>query len=324
MLSVKEYRDAFVKHLKKTIVLKEPRGLYEPVSYILETGGKRLRPVLTLMVTDIFDTKYKTALNAAMAVELFHNFTLIHDDIMDRASLRRGHKTIHEKWNLNTGILSGDVTMVMAYQFLESYPQKTFGELSALLNKTAIKVCEGQQYDIDFETRDDVTVNEYLKMIEYKTAVLLGAAMEMGAIVAGAPQKQAAAIAHFGLNLGIAFQLKDDYLDTFGDETTFGKKIGGDITENKKTFLYLKAIEGPDNEISKQLQQHYSGSLKSTTEKIEAVKKLFLQSRADLHTRIEIEKYTQRALGFLNDLKIDNKKKKALQHFAEELMNRTV
>ena len=208
-----------------------------PINYILQLGGKRLRPVLTLMTADIFDADYKKALDAALSVEIFHNFSLVHDDIMDDAPLRRGQQTVHEKWDLNTGILSGDAMLIMAYQLFENYEPKTFQDLAKLFSKTALEVCEGQQYDVDFETRDDVTIPEYLKMIEYKTAVLVGAAMKMGAIVANASKSDQEDIYSFGRLLGIAFQLQDDYLDAFGDPKTFGKQVGGDIIENKKTYL---------------------------------------------------------------------------------------
>ena len=324
MLTIKEYSALFIRHLEQQIVLKNPLGLYEPVHYILTMQAKRLRPVLTLMIADIFGAGSRTALNAALAIELFHNFTLMHDDIMDNALLRRGQQTVHEKWNINTGILSGDVMFVMAEQCLGTYPPETFAALSALFHKTAVKVCEGQQYDIDFETRQDVTIPEYLKMIEYKTAVLVATAMKMGAITANAPKNQATAIYNFGLNLGIAFQLKDDYLDTFGNAETFGKQIGGDIIANKKTFLYLKAIATLGEKDSEQLQQFYSGHIKNTAEKIKSVQNLFLKSKTDKHTLMEIEKYTQRAFGFLGNLKLDTEAKTALRNFAENLMNRTV
>src|SRR5690606_29043350 len=178
------YRNAFLEKLSDAVPSREPVGLYEPVRYILEIGGKRVRPLLTLMSAEVFDADYLHAMDAAMAVELFHNFSLIHDDIMDEAPLRRGNQTVHEKWNLNTGILSGDAMLILAYRYFEGYEPEIFRELAKLFSKTALEVCEGQQWDVDFETRDDVSVTEYLKMIEYKTAVLLGAAMEMGAIVA--------------------------------------------------------------------------------------------------------------------------------------------
>ncbi|MCL4144881.1 UNVERIFIED_CONTAM: hypothetical protein GTU68_063636, partial [Idotea baltica] len=202
-----------------------------------------MRPILTLMASDIFSADYKKAMPAALAVEVFHNFTLIHDDIMDDAPLRRGKKTVHEKWDINTGILSGDAMLILAYQFFEDYEPATFQKLAKLFSKTALEVCDGQQLDVDFETRNDVTIPEYINMIRLKTSVLVAAALQMGAIVAETSEENERLIYNFGLNLGLAFQLQDDYLDTFGDPETFGKLIGGDIIENKKTFLYLKCLE---------------------------------------------------------------------------------
>ncbi|MCW8979993.1 MAG: polyprenyl synthetase family protein, partial [Altibacter sp.] len=239
---LKEYSQALEKQLQTAVGVKEPVQLYEPIHYIISLGGKRLRPILTLLTCDFFGTDFNKAMNAALAVELFHNFSLIHDDIMDDAPLRRSKQTVHEKWDLNTGILSGDAMLILAYQLFEEYEAPLFQELAKLFSKTALEVCEGQQYDVDFETRDDVTLSEYIQMIDYKTAVLLGAAMKMGAIVANASEGCKDAIYAFGRNLGIAFQLQDDYLDAFGTEE-FGKKLGGDILENKKTFLYLKTLE---------------------------------------------------------------------------------
>src|SRR5690606_23692113 len=243
MLSISDYRDLFLSHLQQEIIVRDPKNLYQPMDYILNLGGKRLRPVLTLMTADFFSGKHQEALKAAMAIEIFHNFSLVHDDIMDDAPLRRGKQTVHEKWDLNTGILSGDAMLILAYQLFETYDATTFQALAKLFSKTALEVCEGQQFDVDFETRDDVSISEYLKMIEYKTAVLVGAAMKMGAIVAEASVEDQDIIYQFGKNLGIAFQLQDDYLDVFGDPETFGKQVGGDIIENKKTYLYLKAVE---------------------------------------------------------------------------------
>jgi len=240
---IEKYQKGFNDYVETFILPNQPEGLYDPISYMLSLGGKRLRPVLTLMVTDIFNENYKKALDAAMAVEVFHNFTLVHDDIMDAAPLRRGKQTVHEKWDLNTGILSGDAMLILAYQLFENYEGIMFKSLISLFSKTAIEVCEGQQYDIEFESRTNVTIPEYLKMIEYKTAVLVGASMKMGAIVARVPPKDQDSMYEFGKYLGIAFQLQDDYLDAFGDSETFGKQIGGDIVENKKTYLFLKAME---------------------------------------------------------------------------------
>ena len=224
MHSISYYQEKMTNHFSQIVANKEPKNLYEPISYILSLGGKRMRPVLTLMATEVFNVDCEQAIPAATAVEVFHNFSLIHDDIMDDAPLRRGNQTVHEKWDLNTGILSGDAMLILAYQYFEEYEPSIFRKLAKLFSKTALEVCEGQQYDVDFETRDDVTIPEYLKMIEYKTAVLVGAAMKMGAIVAKTSEENADLIYDFGLNLGIAFQLQDDYLDAFG-ENLMGRNV---------------------------------------------------------------------------------------------------
>jgi geranylgeranyl diphosphate synthase type II len=322
--SISQYRDMFVTELKAKTQYSEPKNLYEPVSYILDLGGKRLRPVLTLMTADIFGGKAKEAMDAALAVEMFHNFSLVHDDIMDDAPLRRGKTTVHEKWDVNTGILSGDAMLILAYQFFESYPAETYKKLTALFSKTAIEVCEGQQYDVDFETRDDVTIPEYIKMIEYKTSVLVAAAMEMGAIVAGASEPDCKAIYEFGRNLGIAFQLQDDFLDAFGDPKTFGKQVGGDILENKKTFLYLKSLEQGTKEDQESLLHLYSIQPEEGSTKVETVKTIFEESGAVEATQSAIEAYTQKAFEVLDGLQLPDSKKNLLRVFGENLMRRTV
>jgi geranylgeranyl diphosphate synthase type II len=276
------------------------------------------------MTTEVFNGDYKKALPAAMAVEVFHNFSLVHDDIMDDAPLRRGNKTVHEKWDINTGILSGDAMLILAYQYFEQYEPSVFMRLAKLFSKTALEVCEGQQWDVDFETRDDVTIPEYLKMIQYKTAVLVAAAMKMGAIVAEASDQNADLIYEFGLNLGLAFQLQDDYLDAFGDPKTFGKQVGGDIIENKKTYLYLKAIAFAEKEESTQLQQLFSNQPEDNTAKIEAVKEIFNNSGASKATQDAIQDFTFKAFETLEKMNIDESKKDVLRVFGENLMGRKV
>ncbi|MEL6917087.1 MAG: polyprenyl synthetase family protein [Bacteroidota bacterium] len=324
MQSIEHYRSAFVSCLETKIGTKEPKNLYEPITYILGLGGKRLRPVLTLMTTEIFGKSYKEAMNAALAIEIFHNFSLVHDDIMDDAPLRRGKVTVHEKWDINTGILSGDAMLILAYQLFEDYDDLTFKNLAKLFSKTALEVCEGQQFDVDFETRDDVTIPEYLKMITYKTAVLVGAAMKMGAIIAGASINCQNSIYDFGKNLGIAFQLQDDYLDAFGDPETFGKQVGGDIIENKKTFLYLKSLELSSAMEKRELEQLFSIRPKETSEKIRAAKGIFVDSGASKLVKKEIERYTKEAFDILKVLDISDDKKALLHTFGESLMNRSV
>ena len=279
------YRKAFLEYLTEQTTPKEPRNLYQPMEYILHLGGKRLRPVLTLMTAELFGSSYKKALPAALAIEVFHNFTLVHDDIMDAAPLRRGKQTVHKKWDTNTGILSGDVMLIQAYQHFEVYETSIFKQLLQIFGTTARQVCEGQQYDIDFETRSDVLVDEYLTMITYKTAVLVGAAMQIGALVADAALQDSKVIYEFGRLLGIAFQLQDDYLDAFGDPATFGKQVGGDIVENKKTFLYLQAIQNGTNSQKEALLTLYQNKTIASTEKIAAVKEIFVQTGASELTK---------------------------------------
>jgi len=324
MDSWNKYSADLEKYLDRIVTVKEPLRLYEPVKYILGLGGKRLRPVLTLMTADFFSEDYKKAMNAALAVELFHNFSLIHDDIMDNAPLRRGQDSVHEKWDVNTGILSGDAMLILAYQLFEAYEPQLFRELSKLFSKTAIEVCEGQQYDVDFETRDDVTISEYIKMIDYKTAVLIGAAMKMGAIVAGVSEGCKESIYQFGRNLGIAFQLQDDYLDVFGNPATFGKQQGGDIVANKKTFLYLTALKKCGKNESDTLRQLFNDNPRDPSDKITMVKTIFEASGASLAILSEIENYTQKANAVLNNIALSEEKKTKLYEFGERLMNRTV
>ena len=312
MQNISFYQDAFVKYLQQFSENKQPENLYNPINYILQLGGKRLRPVLTLVTAEIFDANYKKALDAALSVEIFHNFSLVHDDIMDGAPLRRGKQTVHEKWSINTGILSGDAMLIMAYKLFEKYEANTFQALAKLFSKTALEVCEGQQYDVDFETRNDVTIPEYLKMIEYKTAALVGAAMHQKTIY------------EFGKNLGIAFQLQDDYLDAFGDPKVFGKQVGGDIIENKKTYLYLKALEF-SNEIERvELSKLFTSNPKDTRAKIETAKQFFVSTGSAEATKQAIENYTNQAFLGLESLNISDDKKQLLKTFGNNLMNRTV
>ena len=321
-MQIAAYRDLFLEALPEAVSRKSPESLYEPARYMLSLGGKRLRPVLTLMAADVFGGDVKKALPAAIAVEVFHNFSLVHDDIMDDAPLRRGQETVHEKWNLNTGILSGDAMLILAYRHFESYPAETFCELAKLFSKTALEVCEGQQWDMDFETRDDVTLPEYLKMIEYKTAVLVGASLKMGAIVAGAPSADADAIYDFGRELGIAFQIQDDCLDAFGDPETFGKQVGGDIIENKKTYLLLKAQEFADAAQRRQLEHLYSISPADNAGKIASVKSIFEKTGAKDAAQKAVREFTRQALSRLDRIGIPEPKKQVLRDFANQLMQR--
>ncbi|MFV8441160.1 polyprenyl synthetase family protein [Flavobacterium sp. LB2P44] len=324
MHSIYQYQEFLSDYLQSQYETKEPRNLYEPIHYILDLGGKRMRPVLTLMSAEVFDADYKKALPAALAVEVFHNFSLVHDDIMDDAPLRRGKETVHEKWNLNTGILSGDAMLILAYQYFEQYEPIIFKDLAKLFSKTALEVCEGQQWDVDFEERSDVTIPEYLKMIEYKTAVLVAAAMKMGAIIAETSKENANLIYDFGLNLGLAFQLQDDFLDAFGNPETFGKQVGGDIIENKKTYLYLKAVAFSNIEEAQELRRLFSIQPEDNTSKIERVKVLFNSSGASKATQDAIQDFTLKAFHTLDKMNIGADKKEMLKAFGENLMGRKV
>jgi len=321
---LRKYNSVLQEYLGGAIAQKDPHQLYDPIKYILSLGGKRIRPALTLMVCDFFGADFKKAMYAALAVELFHNFSLIHDDIMDNAPLRRGKKTVHEKWDVNTAILSGDAMLILAYQFFENYEPKMFQELAKLFSETALQVCEGQQHDMDFETRDDVTLVEYIKMIDHKTAVLLGAAMKMGAIVADASGSDKDKIYQFGRNLGIAFQLQDDYLDVFGNPETFGKQVGGDIISNKKTFLYIMAVGQGSSVQAEELEHLFSINPKDPADKITTVREIFLISGAAEATREEIEKYSDQAFSLLDEINISEENKEMFRQFGHNLMQRNV
>ncbi len=323
-MDILHYQKDFIDYLESKEWVKEPKNLYEPIDYIIKLGGKRMRPILTLMAADIFSEGYKKAMPAALAVEVFHNFTLIHDDIMDDAPLRRGKVTVHEKWDINTGILSGDAMLILAYQYFENYEPMVFQKLAQIFSKTALEVCDGQQLDVDFETRNDVTIDEYINMIRLKTSVLVAAALKMGAIVAETSDENANLIYDFGLNLGLAFQLQDDYLDTFGDPETFGKQIGGDIIENKKTYLYLKSLEIANEVDRGKLQFFYNQKLKDNSVKITEVTRIFEVNDIPVLIKEQIKSYTDKAFRTLSSMNISQDKQQGLKDFGLWLMNRSV
>jgi len=302
--------------------MKEPEQLYEPMQYILGLGGKRLRPVLTLMTTEALGGKSQEALPAALAFELFHNFSLIHDDIMDAAPLRRGQIAVHEKWDVNTGILSGDAMLIRSYQLFEHYEPILFKELVRLFSTTALEVCEGQQYDVDFENREKVNLAQYLFMIRCKTAVLLATCVKAGAMIAGASSSKQQAASQFGLNLGMAFQLQDDYLDVFGDPKAFGKQPGGDIVTNKKTYLYLKALQLSGQQERKELQHLFSIRPKDPKSKIQTVTEIYLKSGAGEATTNEIAHYTEKAMLQLEKLSLVKETEVLFRSFGEQMKGR--
>ncbi|HET6245642.1 MAG: polyprenyl synthetase family protein [Bacteroidetes bacterium] len=300
-----------------------PCELYEPLSYMLKLGGKRMRPLLVLLACDLFDKPVESAINAAIAVEVLHNFTLIHDDIMDNAPIRRKKETVHKKWNVNVAILAGDAMMIKSYQLLLHYKPEILHQLLSVFNKTALEVCEGQQLDMNYET-SQANIEEYLKMIELKTAVLLGTSLKMGAIVAHAPEQDALLLWEFGKNIGIAFQLQDDILDSYGDPEKFGKQIAGDIIANKKTFLYLKALEQANEKDKQQLKYLFSTIPSNSMEKITWVLEVFQKYKVKEAAQFEMEKYFQKAISNLEAVKVDKSKKQHLFNLAESLMAREI
>ena len=296
-----------------------PQKLYQPIDYVMGLGGKRMRPILLLMAHQLFDENIEKAISPALGIEIFHNFTLLHDDIMDNAPIRRGKQTVHEKWNKNVAILSGDTMLVQAYQLLSDVDKSIVKEMIAVFSKAATQVCEGQQWDMDFEIQKEVTLQEYLKMIEYKTAVLLAASLQIGGITANASKENQNNLYHFGLNMGIAFQLKDDLLDAFGNPDEFGKQIGGDIIANKKTFLYLKALQLA-NDKQKESLVNYFKTQKQTKQKVMGVKTIFTDLDIPKHTVDMMKAYYTKAMRHLDA--IDSDKKEPLLIFSKKLVDR--
>lgn len=328
MSAYEKHLQLFNSHLedyKTEVNLRSPRELYEPEHYILSLGGKRLRPLLALISCDLFGKDPKHALNSALCVELFHNFSLIHDDILDEAPLRRNQATVHTKWNTNIAILSGDVMLVKAFEVLKSYDAKEFSQLFSLFAKTSIEVCEGQQLDMNFENMDSVTVDDYIHMITKKTAVLLGCSLQMGAINAGVTQTDQDHIYEFGKHLGIAFQLLDDLLDAYAtDEKSFGKQVGGDIIANKKTFLVLKALELANVDQAKKLNDQLSKRKSDEAKKVQAVRTIFDEIGVNALCRAEADKHTKIAIDHLMKIHADRSKVRTLEEFSIDLLKRII
>ena len=294
---------------------REPKGLYEPIGYTLAAGGKRVRPQLALLATKLFGGKEEDVLPAALALEVFHNFTLLHDDVMDKAPVRRGRPTVHVKWNENTAILSGDQMMIEAYKLLSQVPEKKLAKTLRLFNKMATEICEGQQYDVDFESRDDVTIPEYMEMIRLKTSVLLATALQIGAYIGYANDEQQKKIYEYGIHVGLAFQIQDDMLDCYGDEATFGKAIGGDIAENKKTYLWLTAAaKGAKDELAMRDE--------SRDERFKRVMAVYKRLRVKAAAEKEIAKQTDAAIACLEDLP-QNEYTEQLRAMARKLADRS-
>lgn len=310
-------------HIQEYSYGKSPKELYEPISYIMSLGGKRIRPLLSLLAYSLYKDDYQKILTPAMAVEVFHNFTLMHDDIMDDAPLRRGQATVHEKWNANTAILSGDVMLVKAYDMLLEIDPSTLPECLQLFNQTAAEVCEGQQHDMNFETMDTVTEDAYIDMIRQKTAVLLGFALQFGAILAGAPSHEAKMLYDFGVNIGIGFQLKDDLLDVYADKEKFGKQVGGDIISNKKTFLLLKAKEIASGEDKTSLEKWISAKEFDKEEKVNAVTAIYDNLGIKNLTESKMQEYFDKGFSQYETLKVPNLEAyQTLLMLTKDLVNR--
>lgn len=323
MRSIVEYQEIVSSELDNFLDSVKNTELYSPVKYILELGGKRMRPVLTLMGTDLFDGKLEDSYSSALGIEVFHNFTLLHDDIMDEAPLRRGQRTVHEKWSVNAAILSGDVMFVQAFTLVTSCKTEYLRAVIDIFNVTAIEVCEGQQLDMEFETRDDVTLSEYLEMIKLKTSVLVGCALELGAVLADAPKEDSRNLYEFGLNLGMAFQIMDDLLDVFGDSKVFGKQVGGDIITNKKTYLLLKALEEANESQELELRKWMSNNAHNATEKVQAVTAIFEDLRVKDAAKQLMDQYYEKAIAALNRINVADDKKAYFKGFADQLMKRS-
>ncbi len=303
-------------------VSDEPTELYEPIRYILDLGGKRLRPLLVILAYSLYKNDIEKVLKPAAAVEVFHNFTLVHDDIMDEAPLRRGKATVHEKWNSNLAILSGDVMLIKAYELFETVDDAVFKRVIKAFNVCAIEVCEGQQHDMNFETNDVVTADEYMRMIRQKTAILLGFSLELGGILAGANKVDCKRLKEFGIDIGIGFQLKDDLLDVYAHKADFGKQVGGDIIANKKTFLLIKALENADVATKITIEGWLKKENFDKKEKVAAVKAIYDKLKIRYIAEEKTNEYFEKGFQSLEDLAVNEERKNVLLTFTKNLINR--
>lgn len=323
MFTTTELLEKINSHIAGLQFTRNPRGLYEPVSYVLSLGGKRIRPLLMLMAYNLWHDDVESILAPATGIEVYHNYTLLHDDLMDKADRRRGKPTVHKVWNENTAILSGDAMLVLAYQFMAQCPPACLKEVTDLFSQTALEICEGQQMDMDFEKRTDVTEDEYIEMIRLKTSVLLACSLKTGALLAGAPQADADNLYRFGIHLGLAFQLKDDLLDVYGNPEVFGKNIGGDILCNKKTYLLIKAYENATPGQRQELDRWTTpGPPCTPAEKIAAVTALYGETGAKTSCEALADTYTRRAHTDLEAVAVSPERRQGLETLLEELMHR--
>jgi polyprenyl synthetase len=322
MYTSKELLEIVNHYLDSLAYNRKPASLYEPIKYVLDLGGKRIRPILMLLSYNLYKDNPKDILSAACALETYHNYTLLHDDLMDEAPLRRGQQTVHKKWNDNQAVLSGDSMLVLAYERLAKCDTKHLEAVLHLFTETALQIGEGQQYDMEFEMRNDVTVEEYIEMIRLKTSVLLACATKMGAILADASKEDAENLYKFGEQIGLAFQLQDDYLDVYGDAKVFGKKIGGDITSNKKTYMLITAFNQANAEQRAELEKWINKSDFDTEEKIAAVTRLYNEIGVDKLAKEKMDFYYEQGKKFLDTVKLPNERKEALAAYAAEMIKR--
>ncbi|MCF8367626.1 MAG: polyprenyl synthetase family protein [Bacteroidales bacterium] len=322
MLPLTELTKLINSRIEQLDFKKPPVELYDPIQYTLNLGGKRLRPALCLLACDLVGGNVKDALDPAIGIEIFHNFTLLHDDIMDGAPIRRGKPTVYKKWNTNVAILSGDTMMALSYEHIMKAPENLRSKIFLIFNETAIEVCEGQQYDMNFEISANVSIDDYLEMIRLKTAVLLAASLKIGVIIGGADDKVARLIYDFGENIGIAFQLMDDLLDVYSKQEKFGKTTGGDILANKKTYLYLKAFEIAEGEELDQLQTAFNEEAIRPQEKVISVKTLYDKLGIKTLTEEKMDHYYNKAMESLSQIALHPEKKKTLIDFARKLRSR--
>lgn len=323
--SSKEIQERIHAYIGALDYVREPKGLYDPIEYVLAMGGKRLRPVLLLMAYNLFKDDVESVYPQAAAIETYHNFTLLHDDLMDKADLRRGKPTVHKTWDENTAILSGDAMLILAYRFMmQECPLQYVHEVMDVFTRTALEVCEGQQWDMEFEKRMDVTVPEYIEMIRLKTSVLLAGALQIGAILGGASQEDAKKLYDFGIRSGLAFQLQDDYLDVYGDPAVFGKKIGGDILCNKKTFMLITALKEADGDTRAELERWITAGTYDPSEKIAAVTAIYNKVGVGDICREQIGRYYEEGIALMEQVSVETSRKKNLLDFVLSLMDRNL
>ncbi len=322
MLSIEKAQEIIEIELDRLSIPSKPEMLYEPVRYILANGGKRLRPALVLLACDLFGSDYKKAINPALGIEVFHNFTLLHDDLMDSSIIRRNKPTVHVKWDPNTAILSGDVMSILASSLISNIESDVIVPVTRMFNKTALEVCEGQMLDMEYSKKENISVSEYVNMIQLKTSVLIAGSLGIGALIAGASDNDTSMLYNFGLNLGLAFQIQDDLLDSFGNEEKFGKKIGNDILTNKKTFLLVKAFETAKGEDLVALRKYFSEEDFDPREKIDSVKLLFNKLDIKKTTENQIMEYNKVGMEYLNKLNVSHEKKRVLTELSQSLLKR--